>query len=61
MRAVFSAICAVAALAAATVSPDSIPPCQFEDGSGQSVCYWDAATRGNHVGDSYVLIGGERL
>ena len=28
---------------------------------GQAACYWDAATRGNHVGDSYVLIGGERL
>lgn len=61
MRAVFSSICAVAALVAATAFPQIIPPCEFEDGAGQSVCYWDAATFGNGRGDSYVLIGGERL
>lgn len=61
MRAVFSAICAVAALVAATVFPQVVPPCQFEDGAGQAMCYWDAATSGNGRGESYVLIGGERL
>lgn len=61
MRAILSTICVVAALVAATVSPDSIPPCEFEDGAGQSVCYWDAATSGNGRGESYLMVGGERL
>lgn len=61
MRAVFSAICAVAALVAATVSPQVVPPCQFEDGSGQAVCYWNAAVSGNGRGESYLMVGGERL
>lgn len=61
MRAILSTICVVAALVAATVSPDSIPPCEFEDGSGQAVCYWDAATSGNGRGESYLMVGGERL
>ena len=61
MRAVFSSICVVAALVAATAFPVSIPPCQFEDGSGQAVCYWDAAVSGNGRGESYLMVGGERL
>lgn len=61
MRAILSTICVVAALVAATVFPDSIPPCEFEDGAGQSVCYWDAATSGNGRGESYLMVGGERL
>lgn len=61
MRAVFSAICAVAALLAAMAFPQIIPPCEFEDGAGQSVCYWDAATFGNGRGESYLMVGGERL
>ena len=61
MRAVFSSICVVAALVAATAFPVSIPPCQFEDGSGQAVCYWNAAVSGNGRGESYLMVGGERL
>ena len=61
MRAVFSSICVVAALVAATAFPVSIPPCQFEDGSGQAVCYWDAAVAGNGRGESYLMVGGEQL
>lgn len=61
MRAIVSSICVVAALLAATVFPDSILPCQFEDGAGQAVCYWDAATFGNGRGESYLMVGGERL
>lgn len=61
MRAMLSTICVVAALVAATVSPDSIPPCEFEDGSGQAVCYWNAAVSGNGRGESYLMVGGERL
>lgn len=61
MRAILSAICVVAALVAATAFPVSIPPCQFEDGSGQAVCYWNAAVSGNGRGESYLMVGGERL
>ena len=61
MRAILSAICVVAALVAATAFPVSITPCQFEDGSGQAVCYWDAATSGNGRGESYLMVGGEQL
>ncbi|NMM98136.1 hypothetical protein [Bifidobacterium olomucense] len=29
----------------------SIPPCEYEDGSGQTgYCYWDASAHGNHKG-----------
>lgn len=61
MRAMLSTICVVAALVAATAFPVSIPPCQFEDGSGQAVCYWNAAVSGNGRGESYLMVGGERL
>ena len=61
MRAILSAICVVAALVASTVFSDSIPPCEFEDGSGQAVCYWNAAVAGNGRGESYLMVGGERL
>lgn len=33
-----------------------VPPCIEEDGSGQSVCYWDAASRGNHQGVSHLVV-----
>lgn len=61
MRAILSAICVVVALVGATVAPDFIPPCEFEDGSGQAVCYWNAAVSGNGRGESYLMVGGERL
>lgn len=61
MRAILSAICVVAALLAATAFPQVIPPCEFEDGSGQAVCYWNAAVSGNGRGESYLMVGGERL
>lgn len=54
-------IIAAAALAVAGVisSTAAIPPCDYEDGAGQSVCYWDAASWGNRRGESYVLVDGE--
>lgn len=61
MRTMLSTICVVAALVAATAFPVSIPPCQFEDGSGQAVCYWNAAVSGNGRGESYLMVGGEQL
>lgn len=58
MRPVFASI-AVAALIAAAAAPSipSVPPCLEEDGSGQTACYWDAAARGNRLGNSYVIEG----
>lgn len=61
MRAILSTICVVAALVAATAVPQVAPPCEFEDGSGQAVCYWDAAVAGNGRGESYLMVGGKRL
>ena len=34
-----------------------IPSCIEEDGSGQAVCLWDARTRGNGEGTSFLKIG----
>jgi hypothetical protein len=34
-------------------------PCTEEDGSGQASCYWDATTRGNHEGRSYIIKNGQ--
>lgn len=65
MRTVLASIAAAALIAAAAApsvpSAPSVPPCLEEDGSGQTSCYWDARTRGNRLGASYVLIGGERV
>lgn len=61
MRTAFAALAAAALIAAAAApSVPPIPPCVEEDGSGQTSCYWDAHARGNHLGNSYVLIEGER-
>lgn len=32
--------------------------CNFEDGSGQRLCIWDAEAEGNGVGDSFIAIRG---
>lgn len=62
MRTVLASIAAAALIAAAAApTVPTVPPCIEEDGSGQTVCYWDASARGNHAGASYVLIGGERV
>ena len=39
------------------------PPCELEDGSGQTVCRWDAGTSGNGIGSSFVTVnvGGASL
>lgn len=37
---------------------DGYQPCTDEDGSGQTACYWDATTRGNHQGRSYTIENG---
>ena len=33
------------------------PPCEYEDGSGQAVCTWNATDQGNGLGNSFVTIG----
>ena len=45
---------ALLAAIAFLVSP--IPPCELEDGSGQTVCRWDAGESGNGVGSSFVTV-----
>lgn len=41
-------------------STDRTPVCQYEDGSGQARCVWDARHNGNGVGRSYVVVHGGR-
>lgn len=36
---------------ASTTDPRKLPACATEDSNGP--CYWDAATRGNHLGHSF--------
>lgn len=38
------------------VTPDGLPACVTEDGAGVPLCWWDADSRGNHIGTS-VLSG----
>ena len=33
-----------------------IPACEFEDGSGQDLCYWDATIRDNGEGRSFIKV-----
>jgi hypothetical protein len=45
-------------VAAITTAPiATLPACEYEDGSGQSLCVWDADTMGNGMGTD--AIGGE--
>lgn len=37
---------------------DGLPACTYEDGSGQTSCYWDAQAMGNHQGHSYTITNG---
>lgn len=52
------ALAVAPAAAMAVPEPETVPPCRFEDGSGQSVCVWDARHLGNGRGVSYVAIRG---
>jgi hypothetical protein len=38
----------------ATTPVPTLAPCEYEDGSGQDVCAWDADTMGNGVGTDVV-------
>ena len=35
----------------------TIPPCASEDTEQATPCYWDAPTRGNGQGDSFIWTG----
>jgi len=48
-----------AALSRTAAFSDSIPPCTYEDASGQPLpCVWIAPERGNREGRSFVAIEG---
>lgn len=49
-----AALFAVAMILAANTL--ELPPCETEDSSW---CYWDAATRGNGEGRSFIALWGE--
>lgn len=38
------------------VRANLLPPCASDDIDGHA-CYWNAAKRGNHQGDSFVVVG----
>lgn len=49
-------VIAALALAAIVVPVATVPECAHE-GSQQTVCVWDAQTRGNGEGQSFVKVG----
>lgn len=55
----------VAAPVEQVAAPDGtwrVMPCTFEDGSDSTLpCYWDGATMGNGVGDSYIVNADETI
>ena len=34
-----------------------VPQCEYEDGSEQLICFWDAQSSGNGIGRSFYAIG----
>lgn len=52
--AVFGLGGASTAVAAKPKPATPIAPCIGEDGFGPAPCIWDARTRGNGIGDSYI-------
>ena len=41
-----------------TAYPKHLNPCLYEDGDN---CWWDASTMGNGIGDSFVVIKGNKI
>jgi hypothetical protein len=39
-------------------SGPAVPLCEYEDGSSQRICVWDARHQGNGVGSSALIING---
>ena len=42
----------------AKLAPHSVAPCEYEDGSSQSLCSWAADTMGNGIGRSVIIRNG---
>lgn len=38
----------------AAIAALSLPPCEYEDSTN---CHWNASTRGNGIGQSFIAIG----
>lgn len=34
----------------------TVPACEYEDGSSQAICGWDAGSAGNGVGESFISL-----
>lgn len=47
---------ALTALVSGGLVTPPAPPCEYEDGSTQEVCYWDASEGGNGVGESFLSL-----
>lgn len=43
------------------MTPDTVPPCLSDDGSGPRPCFWDATRRGNGAGVSFLVDGSGRV
>lgn len=46
------------AATALLIPAHSLPPCEYEDGSSQRICIWNAQTQGNTQGRSLLIIRG---
>lgn len=44
--------------APAEAAPRALPACEYEDGSSQRVCVWDARHMGNGIGRSVIVRNG---
>lgn len=61
----FKTIAVVVAVVAFTVTVFAIakpvPLCEFEDGSGQEMCMWDASREGNGIGSDVFYYHGHAI
>lgn len=52
---------APAPITPASHAPATLPPCPTEDSTSPRPCLWDASTRGNHRGHSFIITGNGML
>ncbi|GHG09878.1 hypothetical protein [Streptomyces hydrogenans] len=57
----FVVIVALALIFTPASGTDTLPACEWEDGSGtpDAPCFWDADTRGNHTGRDVLHYNGQ--
>lgn len=53
MKMIIALLATLAISAPANAATDKWQPCEYEDGSGQVRCVWDAGSMGNGVGQSF--------